>query len=58
MIPISKKGDKRLTLNYSHVAILSFFSNVIEKLVVAPLSLYLSKFHILSYSQFVFREGY
>lgn len=58
IIPVFKKGDKRLTSNYRPIAILSFFSKVVEKLIVTRLSSYFSKFHVLSTNQFGFREGY
>lgn len=58
IIPVFKKGDKRLISNYRPIAIISFFSKVIEKLFAGRLRCYLDKFHILSNKQFGFRPGY
>lgn len=58
LIPVFKKGDKRLVTNYRPIAILSFFSKIIEKLVVIRLTCYLSKFNVLSPRQFGFRAGF
>lgn len=52
-----KKGDRTCISNYCPIAILPFFSKVIEKCIEKRLTKYLSKFNILSPNQFGFRAG-
>lgn len=58
IVPVFKKGDKGLVSNYRPIAILSVLSKVIEKCFEKRLTNYLTKFSILSASQFGFRAGY
>lgn len=58
IIPVFKKGSKTSLLNYRPIAILSFFTKLIEKLFASHLTCSFSKFSILSSNQFGFRPGY
>lgn len=58
VIPVFKKGDKSLLNNYRPICILPFLGKVVEKLIETRLTKYLSKFNIISSSQFGFRHGY
>lgn len=57
VIPVSKKGNRECAANYRPIAILPFFSKVVEKCFVNRLMKYLSKFNILSPHQYDFRAG-
>lgn len=58
IVPIYKKGDRTSINNYRPIAILSFFSKVIEKCFTTRLTNYLTKFAVLSPNQFGFRARY
>lgn len=57
VLPVFKKGDCKLVDNYRPISVLPFLDKVLEKVIEIRLSKYLAKFHILSDSQFGFREG-
>jgi len=56
--PIYKSGQKDECSNYRPISILPSFSKILEKLVANRLEQYLSKFKILTPSQFGFRPNY
>ena len=57
VIPIFKKGDKTLISNYRPISILTFYSKIFEKCILIRLTDYISKFSIISSSQFGFTKG-
>src|SRR6267154_2772610 len=57
-IPIYKKGDHTLMSNYRAISLLSIFSKILESLVSARLSSFLTKYNILYEYQFGFRSNY
>lgn len=58
IVPVFKKGDRNVLSNYRPITILPFFSKLIEKLIVARLMKYLTKFKLLTQRQFGFRPNY
>lgn len=57
VLPVFNKGDCKLVENYRPISVLPFLDKILEKVIEIRLSKYLTKFHILSDSQFGFREG-
>ena len=55
--PIHKGGDKHDIGNYRPITVLTIFSKVFEKLIYTRLTAFINKHHILSESQFGFREN-
>lgn len=55
--PLHKKGDKTDPNNYRPISILSVFSKVFEKAMLARLNNFLEKYRILNNSQFGFRKN-
>lgn len=55
--PVYKGGEKDDVNNYRPISVLSSISKIIEKLMHIRLSSFLTKFKILSNSQFGFRRG-
>ena len=58
VIPIFKTGDTQLVTNYRPISILPGFSKLLERLVANRLNKYISKYNILSKSQYGFRANY
>lgn len=58
IIPVFKKGERTFISNYRPIAILSSFSKIIEKCIEKRITNYLSKFSILTPSQFGFRPAF
>ena len=56
VLPIFKNGDKKIVSNYRPISVLSVFSKIFEKIVYTRLFEYLDVNHILSNSQFGFRQ--
>lgn len=56
VIPLFKAGNKQSFDNYRPVSLLSQFSKVLEKLFVYKLDSFLEKHHLLSESQYGFRQ--
>jgi len=57
VIPIYKKDDKSLFINYRPISLLPTFSKIIEKLIHRRIFKYLTKFNILALSQYGFQPG-
>src|SRR6267154_4333915 len=57
-IRIFKKGDHTIMSNYRPISLLSIFSKILESLVSARLSSFLTKYNILYEYQFGFRSNY
>lgn len=55
--PVYKAGDKDDVNNYRPISVLPAISKILEKLLNSRLIAYLSKYDILSSSQFGFRQG-
>ena len=58
VIPIFKTGYTQLVTNYRPISILPCFSKLLERLVANRLNKYISKYNILSKSQYGFRANY
>ena len=58
MIPIFKTGDKKDTLNYRPISILTFFSKIFEKTMYNHLISFIDKENILYKFQFGFRKSH
>jgi hypothetical protein len=57
VIPIFKSGDDKDITNYRPISLLPVFSKILESVVYARLYNYLTKFKILSSSQYGFRQS-
>ena len=57
IVPIHKKGDPSDVNNYRPIAILPFFSKIVEKCICARLSVFFDKMNILTPHQYGFRSG-
>ncbi len=57
VIPIYKNGDKHCMENYRPILLLPQFSNILEKLFVKQLNLFIHKNKLLSANQYGFRES-
>lgn len=55
--PVYKSGDRGSINNYRPIAVLSVLSKILEKLINKRLVNFIEKYHIISDSQFGFREG-
>ena len=55
--PIFKSCSKNLISNYRPSSVLSYFSKILEKLMVTRLSTYLVRFALLSTAKFSFQHG-
>ena len=55
--PVFKSGDNRILGNYRPISILSFYSKIIEKLIYSRINNFITKYDIISPSQFGFRKG-
>ena len=55
VIPVFKNGDKHNISNYRPISILPCFSKILERLFYNRLNTFISRFHLLSDSQFGFR---
>ena len=58
VIPIFKKGDPELTINYRPISVLPSISKILEKLMHSRLFSFLNKFNILYDNQFGFRSNH
>ena len=58
VVPIYKKGDRHEFTNYRPISVLPALSKILERLVHKRLYSFISKFNLLSNSQFGFRSGY
>lgn len=57
VLPIFKKGDKRLVTNYRPVSLLSVFSKIFEYAMLSRLNGFIQKYNILSTRQHGFSKG-
>lgn len=58
VVPIFKKGDKRLLNNYRPITLVSSISKVIEKIVYVRMYNFMTNAGVLSPAQFGFRSGH
>ena len=58
MIPIFKTGDKKVTVNYRPISILTFFSQIFEKTMYDHLISFIDKEDILYKFQIGFRKSH
>jgi hypothetical protein len=56
VVPIYKSGDKALPVNYRPISLLPTFSKILEKLMYKRLVSFISKYNLLSNSQYGFRS--
>ena len=57
VVPIYKKGDRKIPSNYRPISIISTYSKIMEKIIYNQIYKFLTKFSILSPIQFGFRSG-
>ena len=58
LIPVYKKGDSKILINYKPISLLPSFSKILEKIVYKRLYSFFSRFNLFSNSQFGFRKGH
>ena len=58
MIPIFLNGDKKDTVNYKPISVLTFFSKIFEKIMYNQLISFIDQEDILYKSQFGFRKSH
>ena len=58
IVPIFEKGVKNDVSNYRSISVLSYFSNLYEKLVYNRLSDYTKTYNIVCHSQHGFQQGH
>lgn len=56
VIPLFKKGERKLCTNYRPIALTSIFSKILEKIICIKLSAYLNKYNLIYKYQFGFRK--
>ena len=56
VIPLFKKGDRKIMSNYRPVSVLSTFSKILEKIMYSRLITFINKHNILYPNQFGFRK--
>ena len=58
VVPLHKSGSRDEAANYRPISILPVLSKVCEKVVCTQLTSYLSSSHVLSSSQYAYRQGH
>ena len=58
VIPLFKKGNEKLFLNYRPISLLSSISNFLKKVIFKQMSDYFENNHLIFQNQYGFRKHY
>jgi hypothetical protein len=57
VIPLHRKGDRRIMSNYRPISLLTSFSKIFETIMLTRISTHFSKYNILGIEKYGFRAG-